>query len=122
MDDGFKSHGKTLLRIILTLCLTVPLVLVVGCTSVESVSPPVLRAASHSAEADPKRPSMVKIEAGSFVREISGGWLGDAYEQTVTLSRDFYIAKFEVTQGEYEALMGRNPSEFSNCGASCPVE
>ena len=30
--------------------------------------------------------------------------------------------KHEVTQGEYETLMGKNPSDFKKCGATCPVE
>ena len=28
----------------------------------------------------------------------------------------------EVTHGEYQALMGKNPSHFSSCGSNCPVE
>jgi sulfatase modifying factor 1 len=34
----------------------------------------------------------------------------------------FSIDKYEVTQGEYEAQMGSNPSSFSSCGQNCPVE
>jgi formylglycine-generating enzyme required for sulfatase activity len=40
----------------------------------------------------------------------------------VTISRAFWLQAREVTQGEYSALMGNNPSKFTSCGSSCPVE
>jgi len=40
----------------------------------------------------------------------------------VTISKAFCLKKTEVTQGEWKALMGNNPSYFENCGDSCPVE
>lgn len=46
--------------------------------------------------------SMVPIQAGSFLR----------MQQRVTLTQDYWLGKFEVTQAEYEALMGTNPSHF----------
>ena len=36
--------------------------------------------------------------------------------------RPFAIAKTEVTQGQWQAVMGSNPSNFKNCGDDCPVE
>lgn len=35
---------------------------------------------------------------------------------------DFYIGKYEVTQGQWKALTGNNPSIFKDCGNNCPVE
>ena len=35
---------------------------------------------------------------------------------------DYYIGKFEVTQGQWKSIRGNNPSFFSNCGDNCPVE
>jgi len=35
---------------------------------------------------------------------------------------DFFIGKYEVTQGQWKAIMGSNPSYFSSCGYTCPVE
>ena len=35
---------------------------------------------------------------------------------------DFYIGKYEVTQEQWKAIMGNNPSIFKKCGDNCPVE
>ncbi|MCC7374841.1 MAG: formylglycine-generating enzyme family protein [Verrucomicrobiales bacterium] len=56
--------------------------------------------------------NMVRIPAGSFMR------LG----HRVTLSRDYWIGRFEVTQEEYAGLMGRNPSHFQDGTPGKPVE
>jgi len=40
----------------------------------------------------------------------------------VTLTKSFYIQTTEVTQGQWKAAMGSNPSYFSDCGDDCPVE
>jgi formylglycine-generating enzyme required for sulfatase activity len=35
---------------------------------------------------------------------------------------DFYLGKYEVTQAQWQAVKGDNPSYFKKCGGSCPVE
>ncbi len=40
----------------------------------------------------------------------------------VKIKQQFYIGKYEVTQAQWKLLMSKNPSEFQNCGADCPVE
>ena len=40
----------------------------------------------------------------------------------VTISQTFYLGKYEVTQEQWEAVMGSNPSYFFRCGSTCPVE
>ena len=35
----------------------------------------------------------------------------------VTIRKPFYIGKYEVTQEEWETVMGENPSHFKECGA-----
>lgn len=40
----------------------------------------------------------------------------------VTIGYDFYIGKYEVTQAQWYAVMGWNPSQDQACGENCPVE
>ena len=47
--------------------------------------------------------NMVLIKAGSYQR----------IKFPVTITRDFYLGKFEVTQAEYDAVIGRNPRHFA---------
>ena len=67
------------------------------------------------------------IPAGSF---IMGGRATDypgavnTNLHMVTLTKDFYMGVFEVTQRQWELVMGNRPSAFSNetCYATRPVE
>jgi formylglycine-generating enzyme required for sulfatase activity len=43
-------------------------------------------------------------------------------QHPVTLTRRFEILSTEVTQGDFQRLLGFNPSYYTNCGTSCPVE
>ena len=50
---------------------------------------------------------------------------GDPDEQPVDLismTNGFYLQKTEVTQGQWKAVMGSNPSFDPACGDLCPVE
>jgi formylglycine-generating enzyme required for sulfatase activity len=68
-----------------------------------------------------------KIPKGMFTMggrstDFPGG--SDAGLHQVTLTKDFYIGVFEVTQRQWELVMGNKPSYFNNanCYASRPVE
>jgi formylglycine-generating enzyme required for sulfatase activity len=68
----------------------------------------------------------VTISPGSFemgcTAEQSDCNADEKPAHTVTLTRGFQIQATEVTQGQYRAVMGSNPSKFSSCGLDCPVE
>jgi formylglycine-generating enzyme required for sulfatase activity len=40
----------------------------------------------------------------------------------VTLTQGFYMQTTQVTQAQWKAVMGNNPSGFKDCGDDCPVE
>jgi formylglycine-generating enzyme required for sulfatase activity len=57
------------------------------------------------------------IPRGTFMMGSPVGELGRTIDETqhqVTLSRDFYIGVFEVTQKQWERVMGTWPSGFTN--------
>jgi formylglycine-generating enzyme len=57
---------------------------------------------------------MIWVEPGTFM-------MGDKGEQhQVTLTKGFHLGKHEVTQAQWEKVMGSNPSRFK--GADRPVE
>ena len=68
---------------------------------------------------------LVRIPAGTFMMgspaDERGRWSNEDLHQ-VTLTQDYYLGKYEVTQRQWQAVMGTNPSNFSSCGLDCPVE
>jgi formylglycine-generating enzyme required for sulfatase activity len=46
----------------------------------------------------------------------------DEKQHRVSLSKGFYMQTTEVTQKQWKAVMGNNPSYFKSCGNDCPVE
>lgn len=65
--------------------------------------------------------AFVVIEAGSFRMGMADGDPDEKPVHDVRISRDFEIGQYEVTQAQWAAVMGDNPSHHSKCGY-CPVE
>ena len=66
----------------------------------------------------------VRIPAGEFLMGSHGN-LAFPHERPVTqvqIRSAFWMGKYEVTQRQWRAVMGTNPSRFENCGLDCPVE
>jgi formylglycine-generating enzyme required for sulfatase activity len=69
--------------------------------------------------------NMVWIEAGTFTMGSPNTEVGHSFfeepQTQVTISRGFWMGKYEVTQREYQLLMANNPSYF-NEDLDRPVE
>lgn len=68
---------------------------------------------------------LVRIPAGTFQMGSPTGepnhWSNETLHQ-VTLTSDYYIGKYEVTEGQWRAVMGYTPSTSPSCNDSCAVQ
>ncbi|MBQ7589726.1 MAG: formylglycine-generating enzyme family protein [Verrucomicrobia bacterium] len=68
--------------------------------------------------------NMIWIEPGTFIMGSPEDELGrwdDEVQHEVTLTKEYWLGKYEVTQAQYKAVMGKNPSYFW-LGNDWPVE
>ena len=74
----------------------------------------------------PTRMEFIWIPPGEFQMGSTTYSSNDLFEAElpvthVRLTEGFWLGKYEVTQEEWEAVMGSNPSHFGDC-PRCPVE
>jgi formylglycine-generating enzyme required for sulfatase activity len=73
---------------------------------------------------------LVGIPSGKFwmgtnqIIATQGNWTNDAERPVhqVTISRDFWMGQFPVTQRQWQEVMGDNPSYCKDAGPEAPVE
>ena len=91
-------------------------------TSIEAAAEAARRPAGESRVFDGME--FVWVPAGEF---RMGSKSSEAFsnEQPVTqvrISRGFWLGQHEVTQAEWQGVMGTNPSRFNECGMDCPAD
>ena len=84
------------------------------------VTPPLV---AGSDWASPTMGSLKWVPAGSFVMgaQVGAGTMDSAMHK-VTLTKGYWVMENEVTQAEWQTVMGSNPSAYETCGADCPVD
>ena len=82
-------------------------------------APVIIMQPTGQVSSDPFEGQMVFVQGGSFMMGSNDGGYNEEPVHQVTLS-DFYIGKFQVTQFQWKAIMGGNPSHFK--GDDLPVE
>jgi formylglycine-generating enzyme required for sulfatase activity len=65
---------------------------------------------------------MMYVRPGTFTMGSANGDRDEKPQTRVTLTRSFWLGRTEVTQGQWEALMGSNPSHFKSAARDAPVE
>ena len=117
------SHGTTTMQVIVESGREDAVVDTVTTVSVELLTDNTRDDEIRGGESRVDGMEFVWIPPGEF-RMGSTGSEADDDERPVTrvrISRGFWLGKYEVTQDEWAAVMGSNPSGFSGCGR-CPVE
>ena len=127
MKAMIKNHRTvmvlTIVLAILSLLVGTTLALAQGRAVRESTKPKSDPKPSATSTFQPKNPALelVRIPPGSFMMGSTNGTPDEVPVHQVTIKYSFYIGKYEVTQAQWQALMGDNPSNFKDC-PSCPVE
>jgi len=73
----------------------------------------------------PNGMKFVLISPGTFMLgspDDAAGRYDNETQHKVTLTKAVYVQTTEVTQGQWTAIMGDNPSYFKGCGNDCPIE
>jgi formylglycine-generating enzyme len=67
--------------------------------------------------------AMVSVKGGCYqMGDTFGDGEQDEKPEHQVCVDDFSIGTYLVTQAEWQAVMGDNPSSFAECGGNCPVE
>jgi formylglycine-generating enzyme required for sulfatase activity len=102
-----------------------------GCRGIDSCKVTVTRELSVSAiiqaNIDSEIIEMVLVGGGTFTMGCTDEQGGDCEDDEsppyqATLTNDYYLGKYEVTQALWSAVMGVNPSDNFSGGDSLPVE
>lgn len=64
---------------------------------------------------------LVYVPPGDFMMGSDNGDADEKPVHRVTISQGFWMGKYEVTQSQYEGVVGKNPSYFKGC-SNCPLE
>jgi formylglycine-generating enzyme required for sulfatase activity len=104
-----------------TLFPSLPVLILAGCGDEVSVAPTPTEDRITISELNME---MMPIPSGTFVMGSPVDELGREFNEgpqtTVTITKPFWLCKTEVTQGQWEAVMGNTPSDFK--GDDLPVE
>jgi formylglycine-generating enzyme required for sulfatase activity len=66
---------------------------------------------------------MVSVKGGCYqMGDTFGDGIADEKPVHEVCVDSFYLGKYVVTQAQWQAVMGKNPSSFNQCGGNCPVE
>ncbi len=83
-------------------------------------TPQIITKPSSNPILDEIEANMVFVRGGTFMMDSNDGRDNEKPVHEVTLD-DFYISKYQVTQRQWQAVMGSNPSHFKS-GNNHPVE
>jgi hypothetical protein len=98
-------------------------------------APPMPTFLQNTAKLTERRPTLIQVGADIEFRLIpkgefmmgakeneAGSSASEKPQHLVQIPKLFYLGKYEITQKQWKAVMGNNPSQNKECGEECPVE
>lgn len=115
-ENSQSAAGVSICRAAVALCICALVVISPGCDKESSHLPKSLSidlGGEISLE-------LVLVDAGYFMMGSNKGRPDEQPVRKVTIAKPFYMGKYEITQEQWEAVMGANPSHFK--GEKNPVD
>jgi formylglycine-generating enzyme required for sulfatase activity len=82
---------------------------------------PMAATAENTGVAQPTGLELVRVKGGCFQQGSSQGASSEKPQHEVCL-HDYFIGKYEITQRDWQDVMGFNPTRHKACGEDCPVD
>lgn len=95
--------------------------LIIVTATLIAVSAPAKTGAAPSTKTPDAGIQFVLVPGGCFSMGAIDGNSDEKPVHTACVS-SFHMSTYEITQGQWLLLMGKNPANFNQCGSDCPVE
>lgn len=113
-QERAKLRSRLWAGLAVWLMLLVGLIALCGCSK-NGASPSVGTVVKNSSGME-----FAYVPAGSFQLGAGNGDPNEQPVHQVTFARGFYMGRYEVTQAQWQKVMGNNPSTFSSCTSALP--
>jgi formylglycine-generating enzyme required for sulfatase activity len=121
MPEEIKNQKQAKHRSESWTSLTVGLMLLVGLMALAACTKNGANSSAEKAVKNSIGMEFANVPAGSFQMGLDS-YSDESPVHQVTFASSFFMGRYEVTQAQWQKVMGNNPSSDKSCGENCPVE
>lgn len=121
MPEKIKNQKQAKHRSESWISLVVGLMLLVGLVALDGCSKNGANSSAGKVVKNSIGMEFASVPAGSFKMGLDS-YTDESPVHQVTFASGFSMGRYEVTQAQWQKVMGNNPSSNKSCGENCPVE